>query len=105
MEVSKTLDLGSNPSARANGFKIGSISIQKFPISRFKNFKIQNMNKITTYFKESYKELMEKVTWPTWIQLQQSTIIVIVATLFITAVIWVMDFVTNGGLKFIYNII
>jgi preprotein translocase subunit SecE len=63
------------------------------------------MNKITTYFKESYKELMEKVTWPTWAQLQQSTIIVIVATLFITAVIWVMDFLINGGLKFIYNII
>jgi len=63
------------------------------------------MNKITTYFKESYKELIEKVTWPTWGQLQQSTIIVIVATLFITAVIWIMDFLTNGGLKFIYNII
>jgi hypothetical protein len=24
------------------------------------------MNKIATYFRESYKELMEKVTWPTW---------------------------------------
>jgi len=31
------------------------------------------MNKITTYFKESYNELLEKVTWPTWNQLQQST--------------------------------
>jgi preprotein translocase subunit SecE len=62
------------------------------------------MNKISTYFRESYKELMEKVTWPTWAQLQQSTIIVIVATLVITGVIWVMDFLINGGLKFIYNI-
>ena len=43
------------------------------------------MNKITTYFKESYKELTEKVTWPTWTQLQQSTMIVLVATLVITA--------------------
>jgi len=63
------------------------------------------MNKIATYFKESYRELLEKVTWPTWAQLQQSTMIVIVATLVITAVIWVMDLITNGGLKFIYNII
>ena len=39
------------------------------------------MNKITTYFRESYRELMEKVTWPTWTQLQQSTVIVLVATL------------------------
>ena len=62
------------------------------------------MNKITTYFKESYKELMEKVTWPTWAQLQQSTMIVIAATLLFTAVIAAMDFVTNVALKFIYNI-
>lgn len=62
------------------------------------------MNKITTYFKESYKELTEKVSWPTWTQLQQSTMIVIAATLVITAVIAAMDFVTNVALKFIYNI-
>lgn len=62
------------------------------------------MNKITTYFKESYKELMEKVTWPTWSQLQQSTMIVIAATLVITALVGAMDFVTNVALKFIYNI-
>jgi preprotein translocase subunit SecE len=62
------------------------------------------MNKIATYFKESYKELMEKVTWPTWEQLQQSTMIVIVATIVITALVSGMDLVTNVALKFIYNI-
>ena len=62
------------------------------------------MNKITTYFKESYKELMEKVTWPTWTQLQQSTMIVIVATVVITALISGMDFVTNVVLNQIYKI-
>ena len=62
------------------------------------------MNKITTYFKESYKELMEKVTWPTWTQLQQSTMIVIVATLVITALVAGMDFVTNVVLNQIYKI-
>ena len=62
------------------------------------------MNKIATYFKESYKELMEKVTWPTWQQLQQSTMIVIAATLVITALVVGMDFITNVTLKFIYNI-
>ena len=65
--------------------------------------KENNMNKITTYFKESYKELMEKVTWPTWPQLQQSTMIVLGATLVITAVIWVMDTAAAGVLKFVYN--
>lgn len=62
------------------------------------------MNKIATYFKESYKELTEKVTWPTWTQLQQSTMIVIAATAVITFLVWGMDLVTNLGLKFIYDI-
>jgi preprotein translocase subunit SecE len=61
------------------------------------------MNKITIYFKESYKELTEKVTWPTWTQLQQSTMIVLVATLVITALVWLMDFAIAGALKFIYE--
>jgi preprotein translocase subunit SecE len=61
------------------------------------------MNKITTYFKESYKELTEKVSWPTWTQLQQSTMIVLVATLVITGLVWVMDFAAGGVLKLIYN--
>ena len=62
------------------------------------------MNKITNYFSDSYKELMEKVTWPTWDQLQQSTMIVLVATLIITAMVWVMDFISAGGLNFVYNL-
>jgi preprotein translocase subunit SecE len=57
------------------------------------------MNKVTTYFSESYKELMEKVTWPTWAQLQQSTVIVLVATLIITLLVGGMDFVSNLILK------
>jgi len=46
---------------------------------------------------------MEKVSWPTWTQLQQSTMIVLGATLVITAIVWVMDFASNGVLKFVYN--
>jgi preprotein translocase subunit SecE len=61
------------------------------------------MNKLSTYFRESYKELMEKVTWPSWVQLQQSTMIVLAATLVITAIVAIMDVVASGGLKVIYN--
>ena len=62
------------------------------------------MNKISNYFSESFRELTEKVTWPTWDQLQQSTMIVLVATLLITAIVWVMDFIAAGGLNFIYKL-
>jgi preprotein translocase subunit SecE len=62
------------------------------------------MNKITTYFRESYRELLEKVTWPTWPQLQQATVIVLVATLLITLIVWVMDLASNGVLRLIYSL-
>ena len=61
------------------------------------------MNKVSTYFKESYRELLEKVSWPTWSQLQQSTVIVLVATLVITGIVWAMDLVAQSGLKLIYS--
>ena len=61
------------------------------------------MNKIGNYFKESYKELTEKVTWPNWNQLQQSTMIVLAATLVITAIVSLMDFAAGGFLKFLYK--
>jgi len=62
------------------------------------------MNKISTYFKDSYHELVEKVTWPTWGQLQQSTVIVLVATVIITLMVGVMDFSSNQLLKLIYSL-
>lgn len=61
------------------------------------------MNKISTYFKESYEELVQRVTWPTWPELQQSTAIVLAATVFITAIVWLMDFASGWALKFIYS--
>ena len=62
------------------------------------------MNKISLYIRDSYKELAEKVTWPNWEQLQQSTMIVLAATLLITAIVAIMDFGANGILKFIYSL-
>ena len=62
------------------------------------------MNKFSAYIRDSYKELVEKVTWPSWEQLQQSTMIVLGATLFITAIVGIMDFIANGSLKFIYGL-
>jgi preprotein translocase subunit SecE len=62
------------------------------------------MNKFSAYVRDSYRELVEKVTWPAWEQLQQSTMIVLGATLFITALVAIMDFIANGSLKFIYSL-
>jgi preprotein translocase subunit SecE len=62
------------------------------------------MNKIANYFSASYRELTEKVTWPTWSQLQQSTVIVLVATVLITLMVWLMDTASSQLLKLIYSL-
>ena len=62
------------------------------------------MNKVSAYFRDSYQELVEKVTWPTWLQLQQSTLIVLVATVVITGMVWIMDFSSNQLLKLVYSL-
>ena len=62
------------------------------------------MNKVSAYFRDSYQELVEKVTWPSWIQLQQSTLIVLVATVVITGMVWIMDFSSNQLLKLVYSL-
>ena len=56
------------------------------------------------YIKESYNELLNKVTWPTWANLQGSTIVVLVASLILALVIFLMDTVSNSLLTFIYNL-
>ena len=46
---------------------------------------------LVTYVKESYDELMHKVSWPTWSELQGSSIVVSVATLIIALIVFAMD--------------
>ncbi len=48
--------------------------------------------------------MTEKVSWPTWDQLQQSTMVVLGATIFITALVALMDFIANNAMKFIYSL-
>lgn len=59
------------------------------------------MSKFSKYVQESYDELVHKVTWPTWSELQQSTVIVIIALLIITAILLGM----NGAAEFIMKLI
>lgn len=62
------------------------------------------MNKIREYIKLSTDELVNKVSWPTWEDLQESTIIVMVASLIIALVIYVIDVISSGSLSFFYQI-
>ncbi len=63
------------------------------------------MSKVTAYIKESYIELVEKVSWPSREDLQSSVIVVMVATLIIGCVIFTMDFVFQGIMNLFYKMI
>ena len=60
-------------------------------------FKIQN------YVQESYDELVHKVSWPTWSELQNSAIVVSVASLIIAFVVYLMDFSFQNLLQIFYE--
>jgi preprotein translocase subunit SecE len=60
------------------------------------------MEKIKLYVLESYNELVNKVTWPSWASLQSNTVITIVASLILALIIFVMDTISNGFLQQIY---
>ncbi len=59
---------------------------------------------IVNYVKASYDELVHKVTWPTWSELQNSTVVVGVATLLIALVVYVMDLSFQTIMEYIYSI-
>ncbi len=60
---------------------------------------------IKGYFKESYTELVHKVTWPTWNELQNSGVLVLVATLIIAIVVALMDLGFSKVMEFIYSLL
>ena len=62
------------------------------------------MSKITGYIKDSYRELVEKVSWPTWKELQSSVIVVMLATAIIGLVIFLMDLGFAGIMNLFYKI-
>ncbi|WP_118950873.1 preprotein translocase subunit SecE [Taibaiella helva] len=62
------------------------------------------MSKFGTYIQESYDELVHKVSWPSWSELQQTTLIVLVSLAIITLLVLGMDAASKFVLKdLIYN--
>ncbi|MDR0606092.1 MAG: preprotein translocase subunit SecE [Bacteroidales bacterium] len=50
-------------------------------------------NVVVRYVRESYDELVHKVTWPTWVELQNNTVVVSIASLIIALIVFFMDFI------------
>jgi len=61
------------------------------------------MSKMISYFKEAFSELLNKVTWPSWSDLQNSSIVVAIATLIIALVIYLLDTTFSNILDLYYS--
>jgi preprotein translocase subunit SecE len=60
---------------------------------------------IKGYLKESYTELVHKVTWPTWNELQNSGTLVLIATLILAVIVATMDLSFSKIMHFIYSLL
>lgn len=61
------------------------------------------MEKLTTYFAESWDEIKNKVTWSKYSELQSSAILVLVASTVFALVIGAIDWVFKTGLQIYYK--
>ncbi len=60
-------------------------------------------NKIASYIKESYNELVHKVSWPTASELSSSAIVVLSASLVIALIVFVIDSGFETIMTFLYE--
>ncbi|HOI87130.1 MAG TPA: preprotein translocase subunit SecE [Lentimicrobium sp.] len=58
--------------------------------------------KVQEYINESYDELVHKTSWPTWSELQNSAVVVSIASLIIAFVVYLMDMSFQTILKQFY---
>ncbi|MBR3565757.1 MAG: preprotein translocase subunit SecE [Paludibacteraceae bacterium] len=61
--------------------------------------------KIVEYVKDSYNELVHKVSWPTAKDLTNSSVIVLIASLVLALVVWLMDLGFENLLTWIYKLL
>lgn len=62
------------------------------------------MKKIRAYVQESYDELINKVSWPSWSDLQNSAVVVSIASLIIASVVYLMDISFSSLLEQFYRL-
>lgn len=62
------------------------------------------MSRFVDSLKESYSELVTKVTWPTWPNLISTTVLVLIASVIFALAVLLMDVVAKQVLELIYGL-
>ena len=63
------------------------------------------MSKSINYFKDVRTELVHKTSWPSWRDLSNSAVVVMVASVIIALMVFVMDYAFENILKLIYEVL
>ncbi len=62
------------------------------------------MKKIINYIKDSYNELVYKVSWPSRTELTNSAVIVMIASIIMALIIWGVDTAFENVVKLFYSL-
>ena len=60
--------------------------------------------KFVDNLKESYTELVHKVSWPTRKELSTSAVLVLIASIILALIVWLMDFSFESLMTFVYGL-
>ncbi|MGV3504004.1 MAG: preprotein translocase subunit SecE [Adhaeribacter sp.] len=61
------------------------------------------MSKVTAYINDTIEEMSHKVSWPTYSELQKSSVLVLVGSIVFAVVVGAMDFVYDKSLTWFYS--
>jgi preprotein translocase subunit SecE len=61
------------------------------------------MNKLVQFVKDSYVEMKSNVSWPSRVELQNSAMLVLIASLLFAVVIGLVDLVFKTGMNELYK--
>ncbi|WP_439881312.1 preprotein translocase subunit SecE [Pontibacter sp. MBLB2868] len=61
------------------------------------------MSKVRNYVSETVEEMRDKVSWPSYSELQNSSVLVLIGSLIFAIVVGAMDLVFDSGLTWFYN--
>ena len=60
--------------------------------------------KFVENLKETYTELVHKVSWPTRKELSKSAVLVLIASIILALVVWLMDFSFDKIMTLVYSL-
>ncbi|MFN3403716.1 MAG: preprotein translocase subunit SecE [Cytophagaceae bacterium] len=61
------------------------------------------MKKVLDFIKESIEEVRTKVSWPKYAELQNSSILVLIASIIFALVIGLIDYAFKNGMSALYE--